>query len=171
VILAKNVLVADVANFAEHADGAILLTETTGRGVLYGIHPYTYYPSGMGVADTFAACETAYGTRWQYLPATKGKAVLLTEWNYAASACGTESQQYAPQFLGFCSGGLTQTSQNTFPAGVLAHAGDAPGTVIDTWTASNTISPSTCANPPAGWGLGAGKDLQAYYAALVAAGY
>jgi hypothetical protein len=167
-----NVLVADVANYAEHADGLVLLTDAAGgRGIVYGIHPYTYDPSGLGVANSFAACEGAYATRWQYLPAMKSRAVLITEWHYIPSDCGGENQEYAPQFLGYVSGGITATSDNTHHVGLLAHAGDVQNNVILDWNMDGTISPTTCPMTPAGWGKGPGVDVQAYYAALVAAGY
>ena len=172
-----NVLIADIARLGEHAENIIALSDSgSGRGIVYGVHPYTFAPTGMGVANNFTACESAYETRWAFIrkPVAQGglnAPALITEWNYTSSDCGSDKQQYAPQFLEYCSGGITSSSQNAVPIGILAHAGDVTNTTIAAWNGNGTISPVTCSNPPSGWGQGDGVDLQAYYAELVAAGY
>jgi len=134
----KNVLIADGARYAEHLDGITnyVLTESSGRGIAYAIHPYYYTPG-----------QTYWQTSWGFLTTTHP--VIATEWNYKPSDCGTNAETLAPTLLSWLD------SKNI---GITAHVFDVVGLVIADWT----YTPTKCGTASGG----PGALLKSWYAHL-----
>jgi hypothetical protein len=137
---ATNVVLADGGDHAEHLDNITpyLLTESSGRGIGYVIHPY-YYTPGL-----------AYWQKsWGFL--TASRVVIADEWNFKADDCGTKDETLAPQLLQWL---------HDNHIGLTGHAFDALGTLVADWswtpTACGTASP------------GAGAVLKSWFATLAA---
>ena len=131
-------LIADGALHAEHLDNITpsLLTETTGLGIAYAIHPY-YFAPGAAYWQTW----------WGFLTTTH--AVIATEWNFQAPDCGTNVETLTPTFL---------TWLDTHGIGITAHAFDYVGTLV----ADFSWTPTKCGTASGG----VGDVLKAWYAHL-----
>jgi len=137
---AKNVILADGGDHAEHLDNItpFLLTEKTGRGIGYVVHPYYYTPGA-------AYWQASYG----FL--TTSRVVVATEWNYKPDDCGGKDEMLAPTFLAWL---------HDHGIGITGHAFDYLGTLVADWN----WTPTKCgtASP------GAGAVLKSWYATLAA---
>lgn len=127
---ATGVLIADGARHAAHLEGMPMLDDPgLGGQIGYAVHPYYY-----SARDT-----TSWDLRWGNLARTN--ALIATEWNYTASACGTVAQTMAPQLLAYM--------RTTINVGILGHSLDAYNDLVT----GPALLPSKCgtATPGAGY--------------------
>jgi hypothetical protein len=135
-----NVLIADGSRKAGHLEGLPLLQDPgSSYQIAYAAHTY-YFTEGPANWDL----------RWGYLAATN--AVIATEWNYTASACGGAAQTMAPQLLDYM--------KNTVNIGILGHSLDS----YDDLTTGPALIPTRCGSAVGG----AGSDFFNLYLATFA---
>lgn len=136
---ADNVLIADGASGAENLESMPMLKDTAGgRGIIYAAHPYYFYAPHP--AATWAQ-------RYGYL--TSSVPVIVTEWSYPASGCGTGAETESPAFLKYL-----QSRHIT----VLAHAFDVIGTIVADWN----WNPTQCGTAAGG----PGRTIKTYFRSL-----
>lgn len=136
-----NVLIADGGRKAAHLEGMPLLQDPGATyQIAYAVHPY-YFTEG----------PSSWDLRWGNL--ARSSAVIATEWNYLASACGAAAQNMAPQLLDYM--------RNTINVGILGHSLDSYGDL----TTGPSLLPTKCGTAVEG----AGADFFNLYMATFSA--
>ena len=134
---ARNVLIADGANYGGRLQGVPLLNDPADN-LAYAVHPYY-------ITDGRARWDVRFGN----LSATQ--AVVATEWNYDGDDCGTARQRMAPEFFEY----MREKNIGVFGHSFDAHIGR---NLMADWD----LTPTQCGTAKGG----GGRDFMNYLAAV-----